>query len=61
MYSRIGIFLSPVNEPGQDPHLVLRRQLDLVEKVDALNFDEAWFGEHHTIGVIPVGGLPARP
>jgi limonene 1,2-monooxygenase len=50
MHSRVGIFLSPVNEPGQDPHLVLSRQLDLVEKVDALNFDEAWFGEHHTLG-----------
>jgi len=50
MHSRIGIFLSPVNEPGQDPHLVLRRQLDLVEKADALNLDEAWFGEHHTLG-----------
>ncbi|MEY9848531.1 LLM class flavin-dependent oxidoreductase [Streptacidiphilus sp. MAP5-3] len=50
MHSRIGIFLSPVHETGQDPHLAIRRNLDLVEYVDELNFDEAWFGEHHTLG-----------
>ncbi|MFF5145080.1 LLM class flavin-dependent oxidoreductase [Streptomyces sp. NPDC013157] len=50
MHSRIGLFLSPVHETGQDPHLAIRRNLDLVEYVDDLNFDEAWFGEHHTLG-----------
>ncbi|MFC9326849.1 LLM class flavin-dependent oxidoreductase [Kitasatospora sp. NPDC057015] len=50
MYSRIGVFLSPVHETGQDPHLALRRNLDLVEQLDELNFDEAWFGEHHSLG-----------
>ncbi|EST23914.1 monooxygenase [Streptomycetaceae bacterium MP113-05] len=50
MHSRIGLFLSPVHETGQDPHLALQRNLDLVEYADHLNFDEAWFGEHHTLG-----------
>ncbi|WP_042282242.1 LLM class flavin-dependent oxidoreductase [Nocardiopsis alba] len=50
MHSRIGIFLSPVHETGQDPHLAIQRDLDLVELADRLNFDEAWFGEHHTLG-----------
>ncbi|WP_105970554.1 LLM class flavin-dependent oxidoreductase [Streptomyces geranii] len=50
MHSRIGLFLSPVHETGQDPHLALHRSLDLVELADRLNFDEAWFGEHHTLG-----------
>lgn len=50
MHSRIGVFLSPVHETGQDPHLAIRRNLDLVEKLDELNFDEAWFGEHHSLG-----------
>ena len=50
MYSRLGVFLSPVHETGQDPHLAIRRNLDLVELVDDLNFDEAWFGEHHSLG-----------
>ncbi|MGW1074434.1 LLM class flavin-dependent oxidoreductase [Streptomyces sp. NPDC002537] len=50
MHSRIGLFLSPVHETGQDPHLAIQRNLDLVERADRLNFDEAWFGEHHTLG-----------
>lgn len=50
MHSRIGLFLSPVHETGQDPHLAIRRNLDLVEYADSLNFDEAWFGEHHSLG-----------
>lgn len=50
MHSRIGAFLSPVHETGQDPHLAIRRNLDLVELLDELNFDEAWFGEHQSLG-----------
>lgn len=50
MHSKIGAFLSPVHETGQDPHLALKRNLDLVEKLDELNFDEAWFGEHQSMG-----------
>ncbi|MFF3754991.1 LLM class flavin-dependent oxidoreductase [Streptomyces sp. NPDC002018] len=50
MHSRIGLFLSPVHETGQDPHLAIQRNLELVEHADRLNFDEAWFGEHHTLG-----------
>lgn len=50
MHSRLGVFLSPVHETGQDPHLAIRRNLDLVDLLDDLNFDEAWFGEHHSLG-----------
>ncbi|WP_410534774.1 LLM class flavin-dependent oxidoreductase [Streptomyces sp. KL2] len=50
MHSRIGLFLSPVHETGQDPHLAIHRNLDLVDLADRLNFDEAWFGEHHSLG-----------
>jgi limonene 1,2-monooxygenase len=50
VHSRIGVFLSPVHETGQDPHLAIRRNLDLVELLDDLNFDEAWFGEHQSLG-----------
>jgi limonene 1,2-monooxygenase len=50
MHSRIGVFLAPIHETGQDPHLALQRNLDLVEYLDHLNFDEAWFGEHHCLG-----------
>jgi limonene 1,2-monooxygenase len=50
VHSRIGAFLSPVHGTGQDPHLAIRRNLDLVEYLDDLNFDEVWFGEHHSLG-----------
>jgi limonene 1,2-monooxygenase len=50
MHSRIGAFLSAFNETGQDPHLALQRNLDLVETLDRLNYDEAWFGEHQSRG-----------
>jgi limonene 1,2-monooxygenase len=50
VHSRIGVFLSPVHETGQDPHLAIRRNLDLVDLLDDLNFDEAWFGEHQSLG-----------
>lgn len=50
MNSKLGVFLSPVHETGQDPHLALRRDIELVQRLDELNFDEAWFGEHHSLG-----------
>lgn len=50
MHSRIGLFLSPVHETGQDPHLAIQRNLDIVDLADRLNYDEVWFGEHHSLG-----------
>jgi limonene 1,2-monooxygenase len=35
---------------GQNPTLALERDLQLIEHLDALGFDEAWFGEHHSAG-----------
>ena len=45
-----GIFLAPFHPVGQNPTLALERDLQLVEHLDALGFDEAWFGEHHSTG-----------
>ena len=45
-----GIFLAPFHPVGQNPTLALERDLQLVEHLDALGFDEAWFGEHHSAG-----------
>jgi limonene 1,2-monooxygenase len=47
---RIGIFLAPFHPVGQNPTLALERDLQLIEHLDALGFDEAWFGEHHSAG-----------
>jgi limonene 1,2-monooxygenase len=47
---RFGIFLAPFHPVGQNPTLALERDLDLIEHLDALGFDEAWIGEHHSAG-----------
>ena len=45
-----GIFLAPFHPVGQNPTLALERDLQLIEHLDALGFNEAWFGEHHSAG-----------
>ncbi|MEV7866824.1 LLM class flavin-dependent oxidoreductase [Streptomyces sp. NPDC088124] len=55
MHTGFGAFLSPLHAPGQDPHLTIRRDLQLVDHLDELNFDECWFGEHHSLSWPTVG------
>jgi limonene 1,2-monooxygenase len=45
-----GIFMAPFHPTGQNPTLALERDLDLIEHLDRLGFDEAWIGEHHSGG-----------
>lgn len=47
---RFGIFLAPFHPVGQDPTLALHRDLELVQWLDHLGYDEAWIGEHHSAG-----------
>src|SRR6187549_3167855 len=47
---RFGIFLAPFHPVGQNPTLALHRDLELIEHLDRLGFDEAWIGEHHSAG-----------
>lgn len=47
---RFGIFMAPFHKPGQNPTLALQRDLELVQHLDALGYDEAWIGEHHSAG-----------
>jgi limonene 1,2-monooxygenase len=47
---KFGIFMAPFHPVGQNPTLALERDLDLVEHLDQLGYDEAWFGEHHSAG-----------
>lgn len=47
---RFGIFLPPMHPVGQNPTLTLQRDIELVEHLDRLGFDEAWIGEHHSAG-----------
>jgi limonene 1,2-monooxygenase len=47
---RFGIFLAPFHPTGQNPTLALQRDLELIEHIDRLGYDEAWIGEHHSGG-----------
>jgi limonene 1,2-monooxygenase len=47
---RFGIFLAPFHVPTGNPTLALERDLELVVRLDALGYDEAWIGEHHSAG-----------
>src|ERR1043165_6647425 len=47
---RFGIFLAPFHPVGQNPTLALQRDLALIQHLDALGYDEAWIGEHHSAG-----------
>ncbi len=47
---RFGIFMAPFHPVGQNPTLALERDLELIQHLDALGFDEAWVGEHHSAG-----------
>lgn len=47
---RFGIFLAPFHRVGENPTVALERDLELAELLDRLDFDEAWFGEHHSAG-----------
>ena len=45
-----GIFLAPFHRLGENPTLGMARDLELIEWIDHLGFDEAWIGEHHSAG-----------
>ena len=45
-----GIFLAPFHPVHEDPTIAIRRDIELVEHLDQLGFEEAWIGEHHSAG-----------
>jgi limonene 1,2-monooxygenase len=47
---RNGIFLAPFHSLDQDPTEALHRDLELLENLDRLGYEEAWIGEHHSAG-----------
>src|SRR5918911_5023072 len=47
---KFGIFMAPFHPLGEDPTLALERDLELLQWLDYLGFDEAWIGEHHSAG-----------
>ena len=47
---RFGTFIGPLHDPAHNPTLAIRRDLELIQWLDQLGFDEAWVGEHHSNG-----------
>ena len=47
---KFGVFLGPFHRVGENPTLAIDRDLELVEWLDQLGYDEAWIGEHHSAG-----------
>lgn len=47
---RFGAFIAPFHPEDENPTLAIERDFQLVEWLDALGFDEAWIGEHHSAG-----------
>jgi limonene 1,2-monooxygenase len=47
---KFGIFLAPFHRIGENPTLAMARDMELIEWLDHLGYDEAWIGEHHSAG-----------
>ena len=47
---KFGAFVAPMHKPGINPTLAMRQDLQLMEQMDQLGYDEAWIGEHHSAG-----------
>lgn len=53
---KFGAFVPPHHVPViQNPTYSLQRDVEIVQMMDDIGFEEAWFGEHHSCGVEPIG------
>jgi limonene 1,2-monooxygenase len=52
---KFGIFMGPFHPLGENPTLALERDLELIQWLDYLGYDEAWVGEHHSAGWETIG------
>lgn len=52
---KFGIFMAPFHHVGENPTLAFERDMQLIEWLDDLGYDEAFIGEHHSAGweIIP--------
>ncbi|HEX8108763.1 MAG TPA: LLM class flavin-dependent oxidoreductase, partial [Kofleriaceae bacterium] len=47
---RFGIFMAPFHPAGVNPTILIDGDLQLIEHLDRLGYEEAWIGEHHSAG-----------
>ena len=52
---RFGVFIAPHHPIGEHPTLQFERDLQLIEDLDRLGYDEVWVGEHHSGGWETIG------
>ncbi|HEY9236012.1 MAG TPA: LLM class flavin-dependent oxidoreductase [Phenylobacterium sp.] len=45
---RFGAFIAPFHPIEENPTLAIQRDLELVQWMDQLGYEEAWIGEHHS-------------
>ncbi len=50
MRLRFGTFMAPFHPPTHNPTISLEQDLELLQHLDTLGFDEFWCGEHHSTG-----------
>jgi limonene 1,2-monooxygenase len=52
---KFGIFMAPFHRVGENPTLAFERDMQLIEWLDELGYEEAFIGEHHSAGweIIP--------
>ncbi len=47
---KFGMFMAPFHRVGENPTLAFERDMQLIEWLDDLGYDEAFIGEHHSAG-----------
>ena len=47
---RFGIFMAPFHPAGVNPTVLIDSDLELIDHLDKLGYEEAWIGEHHSAG-----------
>lgn len=50
VYLRHGVFVAPYHAMDENPTTMFQQDIELIEWLDRLGFDEAWIGEHHSSG-----------
>ena len=56
---KFGVFMAPLHHHlNENPTLAMSQDLEFVEHLDRLDFDEAWIGEHHS-GAIEIFADPS--
>lgn len=52
---RFGVFMAPFHPENENPFYAYERDMQLIQHLDDIGYDEAWIGEHHSAGfeIIP--------